>query len=237
MAMRLVTVATFPSPIEAALARNILAEAGIRAEATEGASALAWTGMIGHVKLLVDESELERARDLLDEAFSHPLQGDDDPDEQDEYETNDIALGDYAENLADRSPPEGQPAWTCPVCGVRVGEEERRCWSCGASAAGEPNPYFIRGDSTQGSRPREPLPDHIVPDDLADTVNRAWLAALLGLPLLPLAHLYSAWLLWSVAEYAGHLQGKTRRRFYVAFALDVLVVGLLIMLIVSMMRG
>jgi hypothetical protein len=236
MAMRLATLAMFPSPIEAALARNILAEAGIRAEATEIASASTWSGMIGGVKLLVDESELERARDLLDEAFSQPPEGDDDPDERDAYETTDIALSDFAENLADRSPSEGQPAWICPVCGVRVAEQESHCWSCGASAAGEPNPYFIRGDSVQAGRPSEPSPDHLVPDDLADTVQRAWLAALLGLPLLPLAHLYSAWLLWSVANHAGQLQGKTRRRFYVAFAIDVLVVGLVIMLIVSMIR-
>jgi hypothetical protein len=237
MPMRLVTLATFPSPIEAALARNILAEAGIRAEATELATASTWSGMIGGVKLLVDEAELERARDLLDEALSRPLDGDDEPDEHDEYETNDTADSDFAENLADHSPPAGHPAWICAACGVRVSIEESRCWSCGATPTGEPNPYFIRGDSVQAGRSRELAPDHIVPEDLADTVNRAWLAALLGLPLLPLAHLYSAWLLWSVADHASHLQGQTRRRFYVAFAVDIVVLGLLIMLIVSMIRA
>jgi hypothetical protein len=88
----------------------------------------------------------------------------------------------------------------------------------------------------QTGRRRDPLPDEIVPDDLDDTVNRAWRAACLGFLLLPLGHLYSAWLLFSVADHAGRLEGPTRRRFYVAFALDLIVVGLLIMLIVAMIR-
>jgi hypothetical protein len=237
MPMRLVTLATFPSPIEAALARNILAEAGIRAEATELATASTWSGMIGGVKLLVDEVDLERARELLDEALSRPLDGDDEPDEHDQYETNDTADSDFAESLADHSPPARHPAWICPACGVHVSIEESRCWSCGATPTGEQNPYFIRGDSVQAGRSREPSPERLVPDDLADTINRAWMAACLGLPLLPLAHFYSAWLLWSVAEYASHLQGNTKRRFYVAFAIDVIVLGLLTMLIVSLMQA
>jgi hypothetical protein len=76
-----------------------------------------------------------------------------------------------------------------------------------------------------------------VPDDLDDTVYRAWRAACLGFLVLPLGHLYSAWLLFSVAEHAGRFQAQTRRRFYFAFVLDLIVVGLLIMLIVSMIRS
>ncbi len=89
MATRLVTLATFPSPTEAAIARNFLAEAGIRAETTEGASALVWSGMLGGAKLLVDEADLERAGQLLDEAFGEPTDSDDQP--ADDQPANDLA--------------------------------------------------------------------------------------------------------------------------------------------------
>src|SRR5688500_446404 len=107
MATRLVTLATFPSPVEAALARNILDEAGIRAHAADDATGWAFSGMFGGVKLLVDEAELERAGDLLDAALGEPLETEEEPLED---ENDDVSASDFAENLADRSPAEHTPA-------------------------------------------------------------------------------------------------------------------------------
>jgi hypothetical protein len=73
MATRLVTLTSFPSPIEAALARSILADAGIAAEVAEESSATLWSGMLGGAKLLVDEADVERADQILDEALNQPL--------------------------------------------------------------------------------------------------------------------------------------------------------------------
>jgi hypothetical protein len=97
MATRLVTLATFPSPMEAAIARNVLAEAGIRSETTEAASALVWSGMLGGAKLLVDEADLERAGKLLDEAFGEELDSD---DETADDENNEPADGELADDDA-----------------------------------------------------------------------------------------------------------------------------------------
>jgi hypothetical protein len=68
---RLVTIASFATPIDARLAMNRLEAEGIRA-ALEGETmtGLAWhlTGAIGGVKLLVLERDCQRALEILDEA-------------------------------------------------------------------------------------------------------------------------------------------------------------------------
>jgi hypothetical protein len=212
MAMRLVTLATFPSPIEAALARNILAEAGIPAEATEGANASVWGGMLGGVKLLVDEDDLQRAGELLDEALGTPLEAGHEPDVPDEQDDN--AVSDFAANLADRSPAEGLPAWTCGACGARIGENERRCWSCGATRDGEVNPYYVRPESAVASPPavkRQPVSQP--PEEVRDLIDRAWRAACLSPVLLPpLMNFYSAWLLLSAGSGTADLPPSYNRK-------------------------
>jgi hypothetical protein len=232
MSDRLVTLATFPSAAEAALARNVLDEGGIRSQLAQESSNWAFGGLIGSVTLLVFEGDVERADQLLDEALGSPLAVEDEPQETDD----EAPTSDFAENLPDRSPPIDVPSWTCRNCGARVHNDERVCWSCGTSKKGETNPYFVRGESTiapppaiQATTPSE------VPEHVAETIDRAWRAAWLGTVIffVPLVNLYSAWLLLSVADTAGHLTGRSRRRFYVAFIVDVLVLGVAIMLAVS----
>ncbi len=69
MADRLVTVATFGSPFEAALARNRLQEAGIPACLTEEETVGLLGGLMGPglsgIKLLVSEEHLSRAEEVL----------------------------------------------------------------------------------------------------------------------------------------------------------------------------
>jgi hypothetical protein len=239
MATRLVTLATFSSPVEAALARNILAEAGIRAEATEGANASVWGGMLGGVKLLVDENDLERAGELLDEALGDPLESEDEPDEPDEHDHDETAASDFADNLADRSPAEGQPAWTCVACGARVGDSERRCWSCGATRRGEVNPYYVRPESAVAPPPavkRPPVSQP--PEHVRDLIDRAWRAACLSPVLLPpLMNFYSAWLLLSAGSGTVDLPASYNWKFYGAMAINLFVTAMAIMAWIALFRG
>jgi hypothetical protein len=232
--MRLVTLATFPSPVEAALARNILEEAGIRAQAAGDASGWAFSGMFGGVRLLVDEADLERAGGLLDAALGAPLDVEDEPPD----EVDDAPANDFAQNLADRSPANDATAWTCASCGVRVGEDERRCWSCGASRQGEANPYYVRPESAVASpktaakrAPREP-PEHI-----RDWIDRGFRAACFSAILLPpLFNFYSAWLLLRAAGEATDLPPSYNRKFYGAFAINLVVTGLSILIWILILR-
>jgi hypothetical protein len=233
MSMRLVTLATFPSPVEAALARNLLEEAGIRAHAADDATGWAFSGMFGGVRLLVDEADLERAGELLDAALDAPLAADDESPE----EFDDPPASDFAENLADRSPTDDVRAWTCSSCGARVGEDERRCWSCGASRAGEANPYYVRPESAVAPAavkrdiPREP-PEHV-----RDWIDRGWRAACFSAILLPpLFNFYSAWLLLRAASEATDLPPSYNRKFYGAFAINLIVTGLSILIWILILR-
>lgn len=235
MSTRLATLATFPSPVEAALARNILAEAGIRAEATEGATASAWSGMFGGVKLLVDEAELERAGEVLDEALGAPLEAEDEPQDDESEKT---PVSDFADNLADRSPAAEDSAWICPSCRARVRNDERRCWSCGASRTGDVNPYYIRPESAvappaadeQDIR-REP-PEHV-----RDWIDHAWRAACFSALLLPpLLNIYSAWLLLRASGHSTPLPASYSRKFYGALVVNLVVAGMAIVVWTLILR-
>jgi hypothetical protein len=116
---RLITVASFATPLDARLAMNRLEAAGIRAALEgEATSAMAWhlTNAIGGVKLLVMERDCERAMEILDAA-----EDDRDPateetvddsridetdeqdwvgDERDDYEDDDEEIDDDAEDDA-----------------------------------------------------------------------------------------------------------------------------------------
>jgi hypothetical protein len=234
MATRLVTLATFPSPVEAALARNILAEAGIRAEGVEDSTAWALSGMFGGVKLLVDEADLDRAGELLDAALGAPLEAEDEPPD----ERDDVPASDFAENLADRSPADDAAAWTCLSCGVRVGADERRCWSCGASREGEANPYYVRPESAVAPPPTATkAAPHEPPEHVRDWIDRGWRAACFSAILLPpLFNFYSAWLLLRAAGEATDLPPSYNRKFYGAFAINLIVTGLSILIWVLILR-
>jgi hypothetical protein len=234
--MRLVTLATFPSPVEAALARNILEEAGIQAHAGNDATGWAFSGMFGGVRLLVDEADLDRAGELLDAALDEPLPTE---EESPEDERHELPESDFAENLADRSPAEDSPAWICGICGSRVGEAEHRCWSCGATRGGEANPYYVRPESTVAAPavakkivPREP------PERVRDWIERGWRAACFSPILLPpLFNFYSAWLLLRAAGEATDLPPAYSRKFYAAFAINLVVTGLSILIWMLVLRN
>ena len=235
MSTRLVTLATFPSPVEAALARNILEDAGIRAHAADDASGWAFSGMFGGVRLLVDEEDFDRAGELLDAALGEPLEAEEEPPDD---EDDEAATSDFAENLVDRSPAGDSPSWTCGNCGARVADDERRCWSCGASRSGEANPYYVRPESAVApaatatrATPRQP-PEHI-----RDWIERGWRAACFSPILLPpLCNFYSAWLLLRAAGEATDLPPSYNRKFYGAFAINLVVTGVSILIWILILR-
>jgi Putative prokaryotic signal transducing protein len=226
MASRLVTVATFPSVALAALARNLLTDAGIASEVTEGNTSWAFAGLLGEVKLIVAEEDAERAGQILDEQARlfgdephelemEPARAGDDPSAE---EDDDFQPADY-------SPGIDEPAWVCPSCGVRVNEDAPRCWSCGTSKRGEINPYF--------ARPLERVPDvapekrtEVPADEVDDLVTRAWRASMFGIILLPpLVTFYSAWLLLRAAATGVKFDKRQSRRFVVALVINVMVAG------------
>ena len=233
--MRLVTLATFPSPVEAALARNILEDAGIRAHAADEATGWAFSGMFGGVGLLVDEADLERAGELLDESLCEPLQTEEEPPED---ESNDLPVSDFAENLADRSPSENSPAWNCDNCGTRVSADERRCWSCGATRGGDANPYYLRPESAVAPPAAKQNIAREPPEHVRDWIERGWRAACFSPILLPpLFNFYSAWLLLRAAAEATDLPPAYSRKFYGAFAINLVVTGLSIVIWMWILRG
>jgi hypothetical protein len=179
---------------------------------------------------------LERAGELLDKALDEPLPTD---EELAEDENEDLPASDFAENLADRTPGEGRPAWVCGNCGSRVSEDDRRCWSCGATRGGQANPYYVRPESTVAApavakkiAPREP-PEHI-----RDWIERGWRAACFSPILLPpLFNFYSAWLLLRAAGEATDLPPSYSRKFYGAFAINLVVTGFSILIWMWVLRG
>ncbi len=66
MHTRLVTVATFSTPMEATLAKQFLESEGIEAFLADEAMALQLSLAIGGVKLQVPETDVDRARQLLE---------------------------------------------------------------------------------------------------------------------------------------------------------------------------
>jgi len=77
MSDKLVTIATFPNAMLAAVARNRLEDEGIRAFTNDGANAsVLFGGGVEAVKLEVTEEDAERALEVLDEeAEDEPAEG------------------------------------------------------------------------------------------------------------------------------------------------------------------
>jgi len=101
----LVTVATFSSTTEAAIARAALEHAGTRAwlqeEVTSGQ--LQFGSALGGIKLQVADIDAEMARDTL----------------------SGLQVGSSA----------NPPPWNCPDCGQEVGDGFEVCWNCGHEQA------------------------------------------------------------------------------------------------------
>jgi hypothetical protein len=124
---KLKTVAVFATPTEADLAKNCLAAAGLQAFLADELT-VGWLWhlgtALGGIKLMVAESDLPRARQLLSGTTIAPL-----------IQHRRQAGEDGGET---RLPS----AWQCPKCRAEVPAELDACWACGTSPDGVEDPHF-----------------------------------------------------------------------------------------------
>lgn len=188
MPEELVTIATFPTPAETAIARLALEAEGIAAFVTnDHLVGMTWilANALGQVKVLVPASHAEQSLKTLEMPY------DDWPDNE-------------------------RPSWKCADCGEEIDAEYEECWSCGAAKSAdlalpsspetsngplaaesdvrdragraEPvaseNPYAapFAAESAQTQWPARP----VAPGGDA-IAGRAWRASVFGLALSPLA--------------------------------------------------
>ena len=247
MQSKLIVVASYPTTVEADIARMRLADVGIAAclsdEAIVANFAILTTAVQG-IKVLVVDADAQRAREILNE-------------------------GDPEELASGRAADEREP-WTCVTCGASVEATFDTCWSCGTSRSGEEDPAFITdaADATSAVDPTATGHDQAVdqpsglaaagPSNLDDEANpyrsprvqvgpaarltdpleeempsdadagvmRAWRAAVFGLFLCPpLLNVYSAVLLILLANGPLRLTRRSERYYAAAWIINVLAVA------------
>lgn len=223
MPQDLVTVATFATPMEADMARNLLASASIEAFVADDAT-VGWLWHLGNalggVKLQVAERDAERASAIL---ASRPAA------------------------IAPEPPsPSIQHAiwagWTCSRCGTQVNPRVTICPNCSTPVDD------LEALSTAAADSHADEEEEIteMPGDVL--ASRALKAAIIGLLLgpwvflvmhrlawnpeteflclvlfPPLLHYYSIWLLGRLAFYRGAVSAASMRKIYATMAIDVFV--------------
>ena len=177
---RLVTVMTFGTPQEAAIAQGFLKNHGIESyvQGGEMATALFHVGTaLGGVQLQVAESQAERSRHFLHTEFS---------------------AGGPVE------------AWICSKCGEDVDAGYEICWSCAephTSASSPPEQTTdVDQEQPKGGEwdvPSETEAESVEPEpsitDGAAQLERAWKAAIFGI-LLPPLQIYALVILFSISD-------------------------------------
>lgn len=186
----LVTVASYPNPQEASLAKDALLGEGIAAYITgaETVNTLWHVGSaLGGVKLQVAQDDVQRAEEVLNQSVEKR---------------------------------ESTPAWICPDCGSEVDAGFEVCWSCGftretGSASLEVSRQRDARSVVDSTDPAEEPADVSTAkgDEIA---RRAWRAAVIGIGFTPLL-LYSAWLI--VRAYRHELSPAAERGTYGAIAI------------------
>jgi hypothetical protein len=240
---RLVTVASFNSPVEADIVRGQLREAGIEAFLADEALAgnfWALVNAVGGVKVQVADADLAPARELLQRQREPPP--------------------------ADASAALSSGSWRCPECGSQVDAGFEICWNCGTSRDGQIDPSFAAEpaesepqsapspaaldwqsppdgktdlDSNPFRSPQAPLHDErvdpIVPEEETDygdeLAQRAMRSAVLGLIFCPVVfNIVSVSLLVQLAVHNYPLGPRGQRRFYLAWLLNILIAPLILIL-------
>ena len=198
----LVTMATFPNPQEASIARGALADAGVAGYlvGAETVNTLWYVGTaLGGVKLQVARRDVDRATEIL----------------------GDVHSLDDSETVA---------PWKCPSCGVEVDAGFEICWSCGSTDDGQPADAAIeqRGDVARtsisvGTTDGTETLDEVASSDAEETAMRAWRCAIFGIGFSPLL-VYSLFLILTLM--GQNLSPAGTRRFYGALAVIIAMFGL-----------
>lgn len=225
----LVPLEAFGSPAEARLAMGRLLEAGISAhlEGELTANTLNYLGSgLGGVKILVSSEDVERARDILDEACEPPVdvspwkcstcgtkvEGGFDAcwscgAERDFSKTEKPRTKKHkAKGSKARKHEAEDPGTPCPMCGAMIPPGPRQCPSCGESIGRSPASV---SNLSERKGKRKELED----SEAEAIVRRAWQMSIIGLGLCPpLMHLYSAKLMidYRRAQAREKLQGDWR---------------------------
>lgn len=196
---RLVRLSSYDSPLAADAARLVLEREGISAR-LDGESvghALNHVGTaLGGVGLLVAEGDAVRAAEIIAE-------------------------------LAREAKLEKAP-WFCGRCREDVEATFDVCWSCGKDRAEvevHAPPVAIEADGRFAANSTEATRDYHSRHD-AETealLARAWRASIVGIVFLPvILHLYSMWLLLRASTSGHSFSPEGSRKFYQAFAVNVL---------------
>lgn len=204
----LVTIATFPSPQEANIAKSALNAEGVEAfvQGEITTSMLSYYGSsVAGARLQVRKSDSSRATEFLSVIESR------------------------------EQPPESIGPWTCPNCQSEVDAGFAVCWSCGRDADDVSPP--TQTDKRESEIPQdgheEDQPTRIEsPDELA---NRAFRAAIWGIVFFPF-WFYATYLIVMVSDKPLSPIGK--RKFYASVAIFVLlfIASLLIFQIIEGIR-
>lgn len=201
MSDNVVTLATFSTPGEAQMARNMLEDQGIKAMiADEELIGMNWclSNAIGGVKLLVLESQWMQARVALAQ-HQETLEDDD--------------SGESAEDYGDESPEEIDEQITAKPLAKALAEEDME-----RQIAQQPMRF--------GQEPGLDEPEPIVISEGEDLAARAFRASLFGMFLLfpPIFHLYSAWLLLKLFRWDGELSDSATTKALIAMVIDIAVI-------------
>jgi hypothetical protein len=231
MADKLITVATFHTPIEAALARNHLQNEGIPAflgdEETIGIlGGLMGAGLSG-VKLMVSEEHVLRAEDILTTLWAQTDPVDEEPNPADTDITSApdeaaLAKGVVEESITERGvatrtsaePTDDEPRITAEIPpDAKESDDE---------PAAEVGPGLLRPD-----RDWEETLDQIKVSPGEELARRALHAALIGLVVCPgVLQVYSIVLLLRLANFQGELTSAGQRKVVAALAIDIIILTL-----------
>ncbi len=242
--MRLVTLATFATPEEAQLARNLLENEGIRSQLGDASTVgMQWSlgNAVGWVKLLVLDVDLDRAQRALDDRQSLA-----DEDHDGEAEVDSIAPGNDGDDFGNGADPRPTPAvidgWLCQACNVEVDDEDRACWSCGTERHGWQNPYHSSQATTipQASRSAA-LSDQAETTGLEQSSSailaRAWRAAIIGSVCFPpLGNIYSLFLLFTVPDSLSQLSHAEVLKYRIAMAINLFMITAMMFIAVVWFR-
>jgi hypothetical protein len=203
-----VTVATFTEPAEAEIVCARLRDEGIAAFVTGDIATGVFPGLgaTSQVQLQVPQVDLERAQTILAASMKQ----------------------------AEESAKERSLFWSCPRCGWHADYETELCPACGA-LLDPPYDPDLPAEQEEDEDAAEKEPD-ARPAATADTwvgdklATRAFRAAIAGLfvwwpcPPIPLATLYSLFLLCRLLLYSGETSSSSVGKCLVAFVLDLFLV-------------
>lgn len=205
-----VTLATFNTPAEAQIAKNMLEEQGIKAMiADEETVGMAWVigNAVGGVKLLVLESQWMQARVALAHHQEHLEEEGDGAESPEDY--------------GDDSPEDIEEQITAKPLQNAIADRP-----------------IVEKPMRMAAEPGLDEPEPIIVSEGEDLAARAFRASLFGIVLLfpPVFHMYSAWLLIKLFRWDGELSDIATTKMLIAMIIDAIVLGITFFVLVILLN-